>query len=58
MKASIELKGRKKMAMKIIDTKMTKNEFFAHVNIQFAEFSEHVSRIKTQYQEMKTEYQK
>ena len=26
----IELKGRKKMAMKIIDTKMTKNEFFAH----------------------------
>ena len=49
----IELKGRKKMAMKIIDTKVTKNEFFVHVNIPVEEFSEHVSRIKTQYQKMK-----
>ena len=45
----IELKGRKKMAMKIIDTKMTQNEFFVHVNMQVEEFSEHVSWIKTQY---------
>ena len=35
--------------MKIIDTKMTKHEFFTHVE----EVSEQVSRIKTQYQEMK-----
>ena len=39
--------------MKIIEAKTTKNEFFAHVNIQIEEFSEHVSRIRKHCQEMK-----
>ena len=40
----IELNGRN---MKITDTKMKKQEFFTHVNIQVEEIRGHVSRIKT-----------
>ena len=41
------------MVMKIVDTHMTKEEFVTHVTTQVEEFSEHVSRIRIQYQEMK-----
>lgn len=49
----IEVKGQKKMVMKIIDNHMNKAEFITHVTSQIEEFEEHVSRIKHQYSEMK-----
>lgn len=49
----IELKGQKKMVMKIVETIMTKQEFVTHLTTQVKEFDQHVSRIKTQYKEMK-----
>ena len=49
----IECKGQKKMVMKIVDMHMTKEEFVTHVTTQVEEFSEHVSRIRIQCQEMK-----
>lgn len=49
-----ECNGQKKSVMKVVNSDMTKEEFVAHVTKQSNEFEEHVSRIKTQYSEMKT----
>ena len=41
------------MVTKIVDMHMMKEEFVTHVTTQVEEFSEHVSRIRIEYQEMK-----
>ena len=43
----------KKMVMRVVNQKMTKQEFIDHTESQMQEFESHVSRVKTQYEEIK-----
>lgn len=52
-RVQVEEKGKKKMTMKVVDSTVNKEDFIAHVTGQMNEFKEHVTRIKTQYAEMK-----
>ncbi|KAH3704667.1 hypothetical protein DPMN_079726 [Dreissena polymorpha] len=43
----VEVEGKKKM--KIVNYKYTKEDYIKHTQLQFQDFLQHVSRVKTQY---------
>ncbi|CAC5405224.1 unnamed protein product [Mytilus coruscus] len=52
-RVKVEEKGRTKMTMKVVDSTVDKSGFIAHVEKQMNEFKDHVTRIQTQYAQMK-----
>lgn len=52
-RVSVEDKGKIKMVMRVVHVTKTKEEFLAHLEKQTAEFSDHVSRMKVQYQQIR-----
>ncbi|CAC5359819.1 unnamed protein product [Mytilus coruscus] len=52
-RVKVEEKGRTKMTMKFVDSTVDKSGFIAHVEKQMNEFKDHVTRIQTQYAQMK-----
>lgn len=51
-RVQIEDRGKQKFVMRIQDTNMTKQEFITHIQNQKKEFSDHVYRVKTQYNQI------
>ncbi|XP_052251283.1 uncharacterized protein LOC127858304 [Dreissena polymorpha] len=49
----VEEKGKKKMIMKIVESEFKREDFLKFVKEQMQSFSEHVYRVKRQYEEIK-----
>jgi hypothetical protein len=52
-RVEVEDRGKKKMVMRVIDNEMRKDEFLNYLESQKQEFAEHVSRVKTQYAQIR-----
>lgn len=48
----VEEKGRKKCVTKIVELQLESEKFIEHVKKQFEEFDGHVSRVRTQYEQI------
>ena len=48
-----EEKGKKKTVTRVVECKMTKNQFIEHFETQMIDFKEHVERVHTQYEQLK-----
>lgn len=52
-RVAVEEKGKKKMVMKIVKVVKAKGDFMSHLESQTREFGSHVSRMKTQYEQIR-----
>ena len=48
-----EEKGKKKTVTRVVESKMTKDQFIEHFETQMIDFKEHVERVHTQYEQLK-----